>query len=101
MKKLLEVSNPTSTFRIIWEVISMFFIFVQMIYIPMALSFSVDTPYGMDIFNNMMDIFFVIDLLLNFKLAYYHKYIYIINAVGSWNIITNKSLSIILSFGFG
>lgn len=44
----------------------------------MALSFSIDSPYGMDIFNNIMDIFFVIDLLLNFKLAYYHKYVIIL-----------------------
>lgn len=45
-----------------------------MIYIPMALSFSIDSQISMDILNDIMDVFFVIDLLLNFRLAYYHKY---------------------------
>lgn len=45
-----------------------------MIYIPMALSFSIDSQLFMDVLNDIMDLFFVIDLLLNFHLAYYHKY---------------------------
>lgn len=44
-----------------------------MIYIPMALSFSIDSSIEMNIVNDIMDIFFVIDLLLNFRLAYYYK----------------------------
>ncbi|CAD8159647.1 unnamed protein product [Paramecium pentaurelia] len=73
IKTIMEVSNPTSTFRIIWESISMLFIFVQMIYIPMALSFSIDSSIEMEIINDIMDIFFVIDMLLNFRLAYYEN----------------------------
>ncbi|CAD8078092.1 unnamed protein product [Paramecium sonneborni] len=73
IKTIMEVSNPTSTFRIIWESISMLFIFVQMIYIPMALSFSIENKIGMEIVNDIMDIFFVIDMLLNFRLAYYQN----------------------------
>ncbi|CAD8155968.1 unnamed protein product [Paramecium pentaurelia] len=73
IKTMMEVSNPTSTFRIIWESISMLFIFVQMIYIPMALSFSIDSQIGMEIVNNIMDVFFVIDIILNFRLAYYEN----------------------------
>ncbi|CAD8163247.1 unnamed protein product [Paramecium octaurelia] len=73
IKTIMEVSNPTSTFRIIWESISMLFIFVQMIYIPMALSFSIDSSFEMEIINDIMDIFFVVDMLLNFRLAYYEN----------------------------
>lgn len=39
----------------------------------MALSFSIDSSIEMNIVNDIMDIFFVIDLLLNFRLAYYYK----------------------------
>lgn len=39
----------------------------------MALSFSIDSTVEMNIVNDIMDIFFVIDLLLNFRLAYYYK----------------------------
>ncbi|CAD8086476.1 unnamed protein product [Paramecium sonneborni] len=70
---LHEVSNPNSTFRIFWELISMIFIFVQMIQIPLVLTYSVELSEGFQAFNQCMDVFFYIDLILNFKLAYYYR----------------------------
>ncbi|CAK81386.1 unnamed protein product (macronuclear) [Paramecium tetraurelia] len=70
---LPKVSNPNSSFRIFWELISMIFIFIQMIQIPLVLTYSVELSEGFLAFNQFMDVFFYIDMILNFKLAYYHR----------------------------
>ncbi|CAD8068161.1 unnamed protein product [Paramecium primaurelia] len=70
---LPKVSNPNSTFRLMWELVSMIFIFVQMIQIPLVLTYSVELSFGFQIFNQLMDVFFYIDMAFNFKFAYYYR----------------------------
>lgn len=52
---------------------SMVFIFFQMIQIPLVLSYFVEIEGGWKTLNDLIDIFFVLDMVQNFNLAYYEK----------------------------
>ncbi|CAD8091652.1 unnamed protein product [Paramecium primaurelia] len=68
---LFKIIRPEEPKKIIWDLIGMSFIFIQMITIPLILTFSFEISGGFAIFNDIMDYYFLIDILLQFQTGYY------------------------------
>lgn len=60
---------PTSTFKIIWNLIIIFLLLWTAIVVPYQTAFIDDTPLGMFIFSLFLDFLFVLDLAINFMSA--------------------------------
>jgi len=76
----IAVLNPEEPKRMVWDVISMVFIFIQMITIPVILAFSIDTSGGYYVFDNLMNYFFIVDIFMSFNTGYYDRYLH--NIIG-------------------
>ncbi|CAD8200826.1 unnamed protein product [Paramecium octaurelia] len=76
--RIFNIIRPEEPKKIIWDLIGMGFIFIQMILIPLILTFGLDMDYGFSIFSNIMDYYFLVDIVLQFQTGYYNKgnYIY-------------------------
>ncbi|CAD8128335.1 unnamed protein product [Paramecium sonneborni] len=70
---LFKIIRPEEPKKIIWDLIGMSFIFIQMITIPLILTFSLEISGAFAIFNDIMDYYFLIDILLQFQTGYYKK----------------------------
>ncbi|CAD8171846.1 unnamed protein product [Paramecium octaurelia] len=68
---LFKIIRPEEPKKIIWDLIGMSFIFIQMITIPLILTFSFEISGGFAIFNDIMDYYFLIDILMQFQTGYY------------------------------
>lgn len=71
----LRPFRPDNYYKLCWDLVGMFFIFVQMITIPLVITFSINLDLFYDICNQIMDYYFLIDILVSFHTGYYHKYI--------------------------
>jgi hypothetical protein len=65
------VVHPRSQFMLFWNCLLAFFILVCVVYIPFQVAFSYEANVFWRAFNPIMDGFFVLDIFLNFVLAYY------------------------------
>lgn len=70
----LKPFRPDTSYKLSWDLVGMLFIFVQMITIPLVITFSIDLDLFYEICNQIMDYYFLIDILVSFHTAYYHKY---------------------------
>ncbi|CAD8045164.1 unnamed protein product [Paramecium primaurelia] len=62
--------QPNHPFRLVWDIICMLFIVIQMMIIPLNLSFEIDDK-GLSLFMEIMDDFFLVDILIQFNCAIY------------------------------
>ncbi|CAD8147487.1 unnamed protein product [Paramecium octaurelia] len=62
--------QPNHPFRLVWDIISMLFIVIQMMIIPLMLSFEIDDERT-SLFMEIMDDFFLVDILIQFNCAIY------------------------------
>ncbi|CAD8065106.1 unnamed protein product [Paramecium sonneborni] len=66
----LQPWQPNHPFRLSWDIISMLFIVIQMMLIPLILSFE-NVDQNTSLFMQIMDDFFLIDILVQFNCAIY------------------------------
>lgn len=66
---------PDSSFRVIWDIISMFLIVYEMILIPFRLSFENEKNYFEILLkiDPFVDTMFLSDILLNFNTGIFYK----------------------------
>ncbi|CAD8051307.1 unnamed protein product [Paramecium primaurelia] len=62
--------QPNHPFRLVWDIISMLFIVIQMMIIPLILSFEI-VDDRTSLFMEIMDNFFLVDILIQFNCAIY------------------------------
>ncbi|CAK91431.1 unnamed protein product (macronuclear) [Paramecium tetraurelia] len=62
--------QPNHPFRLVWDIISMLFIVIQMMIIPLILSFEI-VDERTSLFMEIMDDFFLADILIQFNCAIY------------------------------
>lgn len=68
------IITPESMIRTVVDLISFFLIMAISIYIPFIFAFEIDTNSGLILyFEFILDIWFMLELLLNFFTAYYEK----------------------------
>lgn len=71
----LRPIRPDNYYKLCWDLVGMFFIFVQMITIPLVITFSINLDLFYEICNQIMDYYFLFDILVSFHTGYYYKYI--------------------------
>jgi len=73
LRKMWKVADPTSSHRQYWSLVVMVLLLYGMIEIPLRIGFEQDVePWsGPDIFNLLVDIFFLIDVVINFRTGYF------------------------------
>ena len=64
---------PDSRFKSIWDIIAFIFILYQSIVMPLKMSFDFNFPDWTIYFDLVQDIFFLIDIILNFNTGFYGK----------------------------
>ena len=57
----------------IWDVASMLIIMIQMLLIPLTLSFELQVDEGTQAFFDLMDYFFMVDVFVQFNTGYFYK----------------------------
>ncbi|KAM3135294.1 hypothetical protein pb186bvf_012592 [Paramecium bursaria] len=67
------VINPNHPLKIFWDFIGMLIIFIQMIEIPIIVTFTFTIDPQTQIFLDIMDYFFMVDIVLNFQTGYFNK----------------------------
>eukprot|EP01052_Picozoa_sp_SAG31_P033734 SAG31_NODE_3852_length_3817_cov_6.007800_5_plen_403_part_00 len=67
--------DPESTFSSIWDLVSVVFLLYVAAAVPLRTAFDLDVELGSFwfFFDAIIDIFFICDLFLNFRTAYYTK----------------------------
>jgi len=74
-RKLAAPFHPAGMFRLCWDIMVMIWIVYGMILYPFRLSFEAaldSSEKVFDFLDNIQNIFFLIDICLNFHTAYYH-----------------------------
>lgn len=66
-----RVLSPEEPIKIVWDLIGMVFIFVQMITIPLIITFSIESIGFLGALNLTMDIYFIVDIAVSFQTGYF------------------------------
>jgi hypothetical protein len=72
----IPVIEPDSVFKVFWDSTVVILIIINIFYIPMKLSFDFtqdSQPLATMVLQTIPSWFFMVDILLNFNTAYYHK----------------------------
>ncbi len=64
---------PESSIKTAWDCIGFVFIVSQSILIPFNLCFGVSSEGGAVVFDTIIDVFFICDILINFNTGFYRK----------------------------
>ena len=64
---------PDSRFKTTWDIVAFVCILYQSIVLPLKMSFNFSFPDWSIYFDLIQDIFFIIDVLLNFNTGFYGK----------------------------
>lgn len=64
---------PDSTFRTIIDGISFLLLLIISIYIPFVIAYDVETKGTFEYFEVLIDIWFILEIILNFITGYYEK----------------------------
>jgi CRP-like cAMP-binding protein len=67
------VLRPDSPFRMTWDFIIMFLLFYIALVLPYNLGFQRNKSKAAEAVDLIIDMFFVVDVILNFRTAYYHN----------------------------
>lgn len=62
--------NPNVSYKIVWDLIVSLIVIYSIIMVPLQLSFSVATDGGFYVVDWIVDVFFMIDIIVNFFTAY-------------------------------
>jgi hyperpolarization activated cyclic nucleotide-gated potassium channel 2 len=73
INKARGVIYPDATLKGAWDLLCLFFIIYQSIIIPFRLCFEVDAAGGLLIFETIIDVAFMIDILVTFNTGFYKK----------------------------
>ena len=65
--------EPDGAFLLIWDIITIIFIFYEMVMIPFNLCFRVDENDVITTLSYIIDSFFIADMLISFNTGYYSK----------------------------
>ena len=76
---LTKIHDPRDTFRSSWDVIFICLLIYNLVEVPLRICYEIEPePWGVwDIFNLLVDIFFLCDVALNFRTGFYEQGIYI------------------------
>ena len=64
---------PESTFKLIWGLLLVTCLVFTGVYIPIRITFLDEVPFGMLIFEYIIDGFFFLDIFINLISAYYDE----------------------------
>ena len=74
MRILAKVHMPDGVFRVAFDIFAMVLIVMELIQIPIFLSFQdIEPSDDLDRFSNFITAFFLTDLCLNFNTAFYER----------------------------
>ena len=63
--------HPESSYRLVWDIVTAFFVLVLIWLVPMYIGFTTwETPTFLVHFGYVMDIWFITDVILNFRTGY-------------------------------
>ena len=68
------VIDPRSSFRNTWDICMVFLVLYNSISIPYTAGFNLEASVGQTVFDYMVDVFFAVDIVLNFYTAFYNDY---------------------------
>ena len=68
----MRIFLPTTRFRVIWDWALIFLVIYSVITVPIEVSFDYYEPMIMVVLNVFVDVFFIIDIMINFRTAYYN-----------------------------
>ena len=66
------ILHPFSTFRLLWDLLSIFLISFIAISLPYRLAFPVTDSLAQIVLDFVIDVYFVVDIFVNFRTAYYN-----------------------------
>ena len=106
MKRTRLILYPDSHLRSFVDAMSFFLMIMISIYMPLVISFDVDTSGTFDIFELFIDCWFTLEVVLNFFTAFYEKGILIVdlhkifwNYLKSWLMIDlSSSVPVLVMF---
>ena len=69
------IRDPDSAFSGVWDMSQLMLLFYVSFTVPYRVCFEIDVPFGSSWFwvDNLVDVYFIIDLGLNFRTAYYDE----------------------------
>ncbi len=70
VNRLAKAIDPDSTFKTVWDVFLTIFIFYQMVYIPLQMSFELPDNNFIIVLDLIQTFYFLADILINFHTAY-------------------------------
>ena len=73
------ILHPESDTRTVIDGISFVLLMLIAIYVPFMISFDIDPPFSFQIFEMLMDIWFLLEIAVNFFTGYYNKEALIMN----------------------
>jgi hyperpolarization activated cyclic nucleotide-gated potassium channel 2 len=73
INKAWGVIYPDATFKGIWDLLGLIFIIYQSIIIPFRLCFEVDASGGLYVFESIIDVSFMMDIVVTFNTGFYKK----------------------------
>jgi hypothetical protein len=62
--------NPSSKFYLFWTLVNLCFVLYTAIVVPVRIPFEEDTAVSFLVIDTLIDIFFMLDMMMNFNLAY-------------------------------
>ena len=62
---------PTSTFRGFWDWFIIVLVLYNAVSIPLEIGFETSTPLAQQVVDVFVDVFFITDIVINFRTAYY------------------------------
>lgn len=73
VKRLFGVINPNHRFRRVFDAITVIWVLILVFFIPFEIGFVwFDTPAQLDVIFVFLDIWFALDIILNFRTGFLH-----------------------------
>jgi len=84
------IISPNNHYKLIWDFVGMSFIIYQAVVVPYKLCFDSTQKGFLAAFEIIQDVFFLLDILVNFNTGYVHDGILVLNRKEiSWNYMKN------------
>ena len=62
--------HPESSYRLFWDIVTAFFVLILIWLVPFYIGFETWSSPGMSVVSSVMDVWFIIDVFLNFRTGY-------------------------------
>jgi hypothetical protein len=73
VNKAWGVLQPDHNYKAMWDMLCLFSILYQSIFVPYRLCFNEDATGGFSILETIIDILFIMDILFCFNVGFYKK----------------------------